>query len=228
MSELMQVEIWSDVVCPWCYIGKRRIERALADFEHADQVEVVYRSFQLDPAAAPFDPAAPVVDVPTMLGAKYGGGREAGLAMIANVTQVAAGDGLEYDLERTTTGSTLAAHRLLQAALQTAGPRLQAALKETFMSAYFTQGRNISDPAVLVELAVSAGMNEQSARDVLDGEAYRDSVEADQAQAQALGATGVPFFVVDRRYGVAGARPVEALAQVLAQAWAERSVPATG
>jgi predicted DsbA family dithiol-disulfide isomerase len=222
-DDVLQVEIWSDVVCPWCYIGKRRIESALAGFEHADDVEVVYRSFQLDPAAEPFDPAAPPEDLPTRLGRKYGGDRAAGLGMISNVTQVAAGDGLAYDLEHAQGGSTLDAHRLLHAALVDGGPTLQAALKEEIMKAYFTQARNISDPAVLVDLAVTVGLDEQRVRDVLGSDAYRDDVMADQAQAQAFGANGVPFFVIDRRYGVSGAQPAAVLAQALTQAWADRA-----
>jgi predicted DsbA family dithiol-disulfide isomerase len=219
---VLQVEIWSDVVCPWCYIGKRRIESALAGFEHADEVQVVYRSFQLDPTAEPFDPSAEPVDVPTYLGRKYGGGREAGLGMIANVTQIAAGDGLHYDLEHAHGSNTMDAHRLLHAGLADGGPALQGAVTEELMSAYFTRARNISDPAVLVELAVAGGLDEQRARAVLASDDYRADVEADQAQAQAFGATGVPFFVIDRRYGVSGAQPAAVLARALAQAWSDR------
>jgi len=223
MSEPMQVEIWSDVVCPWCYIGKRRIERALDGFEHADGVEVVYRSFQLDPDAPGFDPTDPAPDPVERLGRKIGAERPQVLEMMARVTEIAAGDGLVYDLPSAPSANTLDAHRLLHAALADGGPALQAAVKERFMLGNFTQSRNLGDPAVLTELAVEAGLAPDRVKQVLDGDQYRDDVLADQTTAQSFGANGVPFFVIDRRYGVSGAQPAEVLGQALAQAWQERA-----
>jgi len=217
----MRIEVWSDVVCPWCYIGKRRLERALADFEHADQVEVVYRSFELDPAA-PAEATEPVVEV---LARKYGVGVENARAMMARVSEVAGTEGLEYHLDQTLRGNTVDAHRLLHLALEEHGPHVQAALKEALLAAYFTRVEDVADHAVLRAVATEVGLDPERVDEVLAGDAFAASVREDAAQAGALGATGVPFFVVDRRYGVAGAQPVEVLTDVLTKAWAER-VPA--
>jgi predicted DsbA family dithiol-disulfide isomerase len=211
----VRIEIWSDVVCPWCYIGKRRLEEALAGFEHRDQVEVVWRSFQLDPSA----PTEPTEDVAEMLGRKYGGGREGALAMVANVQQVAAEVGLDFTKHPEALHlNTVDAHRLLHSA----GDR-RGELKEALLHAYFVEARNLADHEVLVEVATSVGLDADQARAVLSSDAHADAVAADAAQAQAYGATGVPFFVVDAKYGVSGAQPTEVFSQLLAQAWAERS-----
>jgi len=213
----MRIEVWSDVVCPWCYIGKRRLERALEGFEHADAVEVVYRSFELDPAA-PKQATEPVVEV---LARKYGGGVENALAMMARVTEVAAAEGLEYHLDRTLRGNTVDAHRLLHLARDEHGPHVQVTLKEALLAAYFTRVEDVADTAVLGTIATDAGLDPARVDQVLAGDEFADAVREDVAQARALGATGVPFFVVDRRYGVAGAQPVEVLQEVLEKAWAD-------
>jgi predicted DsbA family dithiol-disulfide isomerase len=213
----MRIEVWSDVVCPWCYIGKRRLERALEEFEHADAVEVVYRSFELDPAA-PRRATEPVVEV---LARKYGGGVENARAMMVRVTEVAAAEGLEYHLDQTLRGNTVDAHRLLHLALDEHGPRSQATLKEALLAAYFTRVEDVADAEVLRKVAVEAGLDPARVDQVLAGDEYAEAVRDDVAQARALGATGVPFFVVDRRYGVAGAQPVEVLGEVLAKAWSD-------
>ncbi len=213
MSESLQVEIWSDVVCPWCYIGKRRFEAAVAS--SGVPVEVTWRSFQLDPAA----PSQTVEDVATYLGRKYGGGREAGLAMNARVSQVAAGEGLDFHLDQAQRANTVDAHRLLHLAAELG---LQDALKERLLSAYFVEGLAVGDADVLAALAAEAGLDPLRVRAVLDSQEFADDVRADQAEASALGATGVPFFVIDRRYGVSGAQPSELFEQALRQAWDER------
>jgi predicted DsbA family dithiol-disulfide isomerase len=213
----MQIEIWSDVVCPWCYIGKRRLESALADFEHADEVEVVWRSFQLDPSA----PRVATESIAAHLGHKYGGGPDAGRQMIDRVTEVAAGEGLAFAYHDAQRASTVDAHRLLHLARAEGGPALQGDLKERLLHAYFAGAQNPADPAVLTEAAVSVGLPEERVAAVLGSEEYADEVAADAAQAAAYGATGVPFFVVDRRYGVSGAQPVELFGQLLERAWAE-------
>ena len=222
-ADVVHVEIWSDVVCPWCYIGKRRVEAALAGLERArpelhGRVEVRWRSFQLDPSAAPFDPAVAPVDLAEHLGSKYGGGRQAGLQMLAHVTGIAAGEGLHYDLEHARGGNTMDAHRVLHAAHAEGGTALQGKVKERLLQGYFCERENISDPDTLVRLAAEAGLDHLVARQTLAGEAYRDAVEADQAQAHAFGATGVPFVVVERRYGVSGAQPVAVFTDVLTRA----------
>jgi predicted DsbA family dithiol-disulfide isomerase len=215
MSEALQVEVWSDVVCPWCYIGKRRLEAAVDRFEHP--VEVTWRSFQLDPSAP-----AQGGDMATELGRKYGGGREAALAMMAQVSSVAAGDGLEYHLDRTTQLNTRDAHRLLHLAHELGGAPLQGALKERLMRAHFTETLVVSDHAVLQRLAVDAGLPAERVREVLESTQFDAEVETDQREAAALGASGVPFFVIDRRYGVSGAQPAELFDQALRQAWDDR------
>jgi predicted DsbA family dithiol-disulfide isomerase len=209
----MRIEVWSDVVCPWCYIGKRRLETALAGFPH--EVEVVWRSFQLDPGA----PAVPTETVAESLGRKYGGGPEAGARMIDNVEAVAAEEGLVYRLHQAQRANTVDAHRLLHLALEDGGPALQGALKEGLLAAYFTHARNVADHDVLREVAVEAGLDPARISDVLAGDDYREAVYTDIAQAQAYGAGGVPFFVIEQKYGVSGAQPAEALRQVLDRAW---------
>jgi predicted DsbA family dithiol-disulfide isomerase len=208
------VEIWSDVVCPWCYIGKRRFESALAQFEHRDDVELRWRSFELDPDA----PRIAEVTGPERLAAKYGVSLEQARAMNANVTGIAAGEGLEYRLDRTRGGNTFDAHRLIQLA---ADEGIQDAVKERLMRGYFTEGEPIGDHDALARLTADAGLDPGAARALLAGDAHADSVRADEQLARQLGITAVPFFVLDRRYGVSGAQPAEILLGALQQAWEE-------
>ena len=213
----MLVEIWSDVVCPWCYIGKRRFEQALADFPHADEVEVVFRSFELDPTA-PSEPTETVVEA---LGRKYGGGPTAGRRMVEGVAQVAAEVGLRFDNAEAPHTSTRNAHRLLHHALAEGGRDLQARLNEALLEAYFGRAQSMADPGVLTAAATSVGLDGDRVLEVLGGSAYADGVEADLAQARAFGISGVPFFVVDRTYGVSGAQPTDLFTSLLDQAWAD-------
>ena len=208
----MQVEIWSDVVCPWCAIGKRRFEAALAGFAHRDEVEVRYRSFELDPGA----PRVVEGNATARLAEKYGVPYAQAEAMQQRVVDAAAGDGLDFRFDRARPGNTFDAHRLLHLA---ADRGRQAELKERLLLAYFTEGEPIGDPDTLVRLAAAAGLDEAEARAVLASDAYRAEVREDQATARALGITGVPFVVLDRRLGVSGAQPVEAFAAALEQAY---------
>jgi predicted DsbA family dithiol-disulfide isomerase len=210
----VRIEIWSDVVCPWCYIGKRRLEHALETFAHADEVEIEWRSFQLDPAA----PTQPHETVAEHLGAKYGGGPDAGQQMIDRVEAVAAEEGLLYRLGEAQRANTVDAHRLLHLA---AAEGRQGALKEELLAAYFLRAANVADPAVLRKAAADVGLDAGRVEEVLASEEYAAEVEADIREAAALGATGVPFFVIDRKYGVAGAQPTEVMTQVLERAWSE-------
>jgi predicted DsbA family dithiol-disulfide isomerase len=210
----MLIEIWSDVVCPWCYIGKRRLEEALGSFRHADQVEVVYRSFELDPTA-PQEGTESVVDALTR---KYGPG--AG-TMMGRVADVAAEVGLRFDYGHATHTKTVDAHRLLHLALDVAGPEGQRALKEALLDAYFGHGRSMGDHAVLREVAVSTGLPAERVDAVLGSDEYAEHVRTDIQQARAYGISGVPFFVVDERYGVSGAQPTELFTQLLERAWAD-------
>jgi predicted DsbA family dithiol-disulfide isomerase len=210
----MQVEIWSDVVCPWCYIGKRRLETALEKFPHRDQVEVIWRSFQLDPSVLEGEthPTLPA------LAAKYGASEDAMRANMAQVEQIAAGEGLDYHLADGVSGNTLRAHELLHLAAEHG---LRNELKERLLHAYFEEGRPVFDVDSLVALGAEVGLDETEAREALGDRRFLAAVHHDAATAQALGATGVPFFVVDRKYGAAGAQPAELLLQILERAWAD-------
>ena len=213
----MRVEIWSDVVCPWCYIGKRRFEAALARFPAREQVELVWRSFELDPAAPP-SPATSGEYV-ERLAAKYGRTRQQAQEMLDGMTATAAAEGLDFRFELARPGNTFDAHRLLHLAL---AHGRQDALKERLDRATFTEGSPVSDAAALTRLAVEVGLPEAAVVDVLATDRYADAVRADDAQARAYGISGVPFFVVDGRYGISGAQPAELVLQALEQAWSER------
>ena len=208
----MKIEVWADVVCPWCYIGKRRLQSALAERGIADEVEIVHRAFQLDPTAS--TTTAPTID---HLAAKYGVSRDEALAMMSNVTEVAAGEGLEYHLDRTMTGNTRNAHRLVLWA-QEQDPVAAQRLLEAMYSAYFEQGRGVFSIDDLVALAAESGLEADAAREMLAGSAYLDQVVEDQVLARTFGANGVPFFVIDRAYGVSGAQPVEVFLNAIDQA----------
>lgn len=216
----MQVEIWSDVVCPWCYLGKRRFEKALESFAHRDEVEVVYRSFELDPSAV----AGVTVPTRELLSSKYGMSIEQADDAQRQMEQRAAQDGLVFKMDGLRSGNTRDAHRLLQLAK---ARQRQVELAERLHRAYFTEQSSIFDHSVLTELAVEAGLDRAEVSTLLLGSEYTDAVEADESMARSLGANGVPFFVIDRHYAVSGAQPVEVLSQALHRAWeAAEAVPA--
>ncbi len=214
----MKVEIWSDVVCPWCYIGKRRFEAALARFAHAAEVELVWRSFELDPGAPPSSEVQGTYA--ERLGRKYGVGTAQAQRMLDQMTMTAATEGLDFRFDLATGGSTFDAHRLLHHALARGR---QDALKERLDRATFTEGLAVSDHEALTALAVEVGLDEAEVRAVLADGTHAEAVRADEAQAAAYGISGVPFFVVDGKYGVNGAQPAEQLLQVLETAWGERA-----
>ena len=210
----MQIEIWSDVVCPWCYIGKRRLERALGEFEHADEVEVTWRSFQLNPDA-------PATAVPTLdyLAQRFGPQAQ---AMTARVAELGKGEGLNLDFASSLTVNTLEAHRVLHLA---ADLGIGDAAKERLLRAHFTEGADVSDHETLTKLMVEAGPLQASTvearvREVLAGTEYADAVQADIDMARRLGANGVPFFVIDRKYGISGAQAPETFLHALRTAYA--------
>ena len=217
----MQVEIWSDVVCPWCYIGKRRFEAALASFAHADAVEVVWRSFELDPGA----PAERTGDYASRLARKYGMSHERAMASLHHMTDVAAEDGLELDFARTRAGNTFDAHRVIHLALEQGGPALQGAVKERLLRAYFSEGEPIGDRDSLVRLAASAGLDAAGVKQMLGGDDFADHVRADESFAEELDITGVPFFLIDRKFAIPGAQSVEVFARALDRAWAKANPP---
>jgi predicted DsbA family dithiol-disulfide isomerase len=214
----VKVEIWSDVVCPWCYIGKCRFETALAAFPHKDSVEVIHRSFELDPTM-PMGPGGTVKTV-DMLARKYRTTPEQARAMMTHVEQTAAEVGLEYHLAGTLSGNTVDAHRVIHLA-RTRG--LQDKAIERLYRAYFTEGLSIFDHDSLVRLASEVGLAPAEVRQTLESGAYEDEVRHDEAEAHQIGVNGVPFFVIDERYGISGAQPAELFSQALNQAWNERS-----
>ena len=210
----MQVEIWSDIVCPWCYIGKRRFETALAAFDGREEVSVRFRSFELAPERPP------TVDqtLERLLASTYGVSLEQAAAMNARVSTLAAGEGLEYHLERARPSNTFDAHRVTHLAAE-AG--LQEAVVERLHAGYFCEGAAIGDHAALVRLAAEVGMDPGVVQETLLSGRFADEVRADEALARQLGIGGVPFFVIDRRYGVSGAQGADVLLDVLEQARGE-------
>jgi predicted DsbA family dithiol-disulfide isomerase len=214
----MRIDIWSDVVCPWCYVGKRRFEKALAEFPHAAAVDVVWHSFELDPAA----PRSTEIPPAERLAAKYGLTVEQAQHANDRLAATAADEGLEFHLDEARSGNSFDAHRLIHLA---AGHGLQGQLKERLLRAYFTERVAIGDPAELRRLAVEVGLPADEVDALLAGDAYGEDVRADEAQAHSYGISGVPFFVVDDRYGISGAQPTELFAQALNQAWEESRPP---
>jgi predicted DsbA family dithiol-disulfide isomerase len=207
----MKIEIWSDVICPWCYIGKRNFEKALAAFPHKDEVQIVWRSFELDPHA----PAELPGTLPEMLAKKYRTSLQEANAMIARVTEAAKGAGLSYRLDLARTGNTLAAHRLLHYA---ASKGLGGKATETLMHAYFCEALPVGDRTALARLAPQFGITENEAQKVLEGETYTDAVRADEARAVQLGINVVPSFVINEQHLITGGQPVEGFAAMLREA----------
>jgi predicted DsbA family dithiol-disulfide isomerase len=208
----LTVEIWSDVVCPWCYLGKRRFENALARFDHRDEVEVRFRSFELDPTAPAVNQGPPA----ERLASKYGISVEQAAASQKQLTEVAAAEGLEYHLDRAPGGNTFDAHRLLQLAVERG---VQPEVKERLMRAHFTEALPIGDHDTLVQVASEAGLDEDEARAALESDRYADAVREDEHLAERIGIQGVPFFVLGRRFGVSGAQPPEILLEALTRSW---------
>ncbi|UZJ25712.1 DsbA family oxidoreductase [Rhodococcus antarcticus] len=214
----MKVEIWSDVVCPWCYIGKRRFEAALARFAHAEDVELVWRSFELDPTAGPSD--AQQGSYVARLAKKYGSSSEQAQGMIDTMTAAAAEEGLDFRFDLARPGNTFDAHRLLHLAKEHG---LQDTLKERLDRATFTEGSPASDHEALRSLALEVGLPQERVEAVLGSDEFAADVRADEDQAHAYGISGVPFFVIEGKYGISGAQPADTVLQALEQAWSERS-----
>ena len=208
----MIIDVWADVVCPWCFIGKRRLEKALQNFEHRDQVTIRHRAFQLQP-----DIKESVL-TKKYLAEKYQASLEQVDQMQANVCAVADGEGLCYNLDETLSGNTFDAHRLL---LWAATQDKQDELLEVLFSNYFEKSLPVFSHADLVSAAVGVGIDADKADDLLTSTLYTDEVIADRNLASQLGATGVPFFVFDMKFGISGAQPLEAFTQTLESAWAE-------
>ena len=217
MTDAIKIDVWSDIACPWCYIGKRNLENGLAAASADDdspQVEVTFHSFELSPdTPVDFDGGEA-----EYLATHKGISEDQAGQMLERVTGVAAGAGLEYRFDLLKHTNTVKAHELLHFAKEQG---MQTQLAERLMSAYFTEGRHLGQEDELVALAGEAGLDRDAARDALRSGRFLADVRADQAQAAAYGITGVPFFVIDGKYGVSGAQPAEAFSQIVRQVWAE-------
>jgi len=211
----MRVDIWSDVICPWCYVGKARFEKALDSFAHRDEVEVVYHSFELDPSS----PRGQRESNLAMLSKKFGKSPAEALALDDQVGSLARAEGLGFDSGRPV-GNTFDVHRVLHLGLDRG---VQHALLGAVNEAYFGQARDVFDRDVLTEVAAGAGLDADEVGKVLDGEAYADEVRQDELQARQIGIGGVPFFVFDMALGASGAQPAELFASALSQAWERKS-----
>jgi predicted DsbA family dithiol-disulfide isomerase len=219
----LRVEVWSDIACPWCYVGKRRLDAALARFPQAGAVEVTWRAFELDPTAPRV--RGPSVSYAERLARKYGTTQDKAKLMLENMTKVAAGDGLDFHFERIQSGNTFDAHRVIHLA----GDRgLQHVTKERLLRAYFTDGEPIGEPEVLERLGREAGLDGDEVRGVLASDAYAEAVRGDEERAHALGIHGVPFFAIAGRYGVSGAQSADVLIGVLEQALAAEAGAGVG
>jgi predicted DsbA family dithiol-disulfide isomerase len=210
----MKVEIWSDIACPFCYIGKRKFEKALEGFAHKDSVQVEWKSFQLDPEMK----QVPGQDIYESLAEKKGWTPEQAKALSGQVVTMAKEVGLDYNMDATVPANTLNAHRLAHLAAQDG---LQDAAEERLFQAYFMEGKNIQDSETLVQLGTDIGLEEDAVRKMLAGGAFTYEVRMDIAEAQQIGVRGVPFFVIDRKYAVSGAQPPELFLKALQTAHAE-------
>jgi predicted DsbA family dithiol-disulfide isomerase len=212
----MKIEIWSDVACPWCFIGKRRFESALENFEHKDEVEVQWRSYQLDPTLPEHYHGSETEYLSEIKGMPQQQVRQ----MFEHVTAQAAGEGLAYDFDKIVVANSFMAHRFMHLAKEHG--RMDAA-KEALLSGHFEHGEDIGDIDYLARTGVVLGLDEAEVRETLASDKYSAEVRADIAEARALGVNGVPFFVLDRKYGISGAQPAEVFGRALQQAWAERA-----
>ncbi|HVH42179.1 MAG TPA: DsbA family oxidoreductase [Labilithrix sp.] len=214
----LRIDIWSDIACPWCYVGKRRLEAALEDFPHRDAVEVHWRAFELDPTA-PRELPLPYAE---RLAKKYRVSVEEAEGMIDRMTTLAAVDGLDFRFDRLRPGNMFDAHRVLHLA-HVRGK--QDAVKERFLRAYMTDGQLMAEPETLIRLAGEAGLDPEEVRATLASDAYADAVRKDEDEAAELGIRGVPFFVIGRKYAVSGAQPAELLLGAITKAWNEQLAP---
>lgn len=212
----MKIEIWSDVACPFCYIGKRRLEEALNGFEHQSDVEIEWKSFQLNPELK----TNKIQSIHEYLAEAKGWTIEYAKQMGEQVTAMAEEVGLNYNMDATVVANTFNSHRLIQFAKT---QNLGDAIEEALFKAYFMEGKNIDSKTELIEIAVSIGLNAAEAEKVLDEKQFSEQVEFDAYEAQQIGVRGVPFFVFNRKYGISGAQPLEVFTRTLDQAYAEET-----
>ncbi len=218
-AQRLQVDIWSDIACPWCYIGKRRFEQALSQFEGREQVDIVWHSFELDPSAPQSKPSG-LNAMRDGLAAKYGRSAAEAQGMLDSMTQTAAEVGLNYHFDKALPANTFLSHQLIHLATEHG---LQDAMKERLLHAYFTEGKHLGQLDTLVSLGAEVGLNADEVRAALEAQTYAEAVRRDEAQAQAYGISGVPFFVLGNKYGVSGAQAPETLLSALKQVWSEQA-----
>ena len=210
----MKIEIWSDIACPWCYIGKRRFEAALAEFPHRDALDVVWRSFELDATAPARQEKAGVA----LLATKYRMSEAKAQEMMDSMAATGAADGLTFRFDRMVSGNTFDAHRLIHFAA-TVGKRTE--MVECLFKAYFTDGEAMGDHPTLVRLATDIGVDSDAVAAMLASDAFASDVRADETRAKEFGISGVPFFAIDERYGISGAQPATAITEAISQAYFE-------
>ena len=216
MSDKMKVEIWSDVMCPFCYIGKRHLEKALQDFDEKDEIEIIWKSFQLNPDLP--EQANPDKNVYQHLAEAKGMSYEQSVEMHKNVAEMAKKAGLDYNFDDAVVANSFKSHRLLQLAKEKG---LGDALEERLFSAYFIEGKDTSSNDVLIELGDDIGLTKEEVNEALTNDEYADKVKEDIHESRQIGVSGVPFFVFDRKYAVSGAQPPEAFTQVLEKSVSE-------
>lgn len=211
----VKIDVWTDIVCPFCYLGRRHLETAVEGFEHRDEVQVTWHSFELD-RSAPAVSQQPLIE---MIAAKYGISTEQAVAQHQSMASAARDTGLVFNWQQARLGNSFDAHRVVHLAAEHG---LEGAAHERLMKAYFTDGLAIGHRETLVGLAVEVGLDRDEVAAMLASDDYGNHVRSDEATAAMLGVTGVPYFVFDRNYGVSGAQPVPVLAQALETAWTTR------
>ena len=214
MENKLKIQIWSDIMCPFCYIGKRRIEEALQLFEHKDAVAIEWKSFQLDASFV----ASADDNMVEHLAHKYGKGTDWAQGMLDNMTQNAKNAGLDFHFEKAILANSFNAHRLLHLAKK---HQLANDLEELLFKAYLTDGKNINDSNTLKDLGISVGLKAEAIDEVLNSDAYGNDVKQDIQDANSIGVQGVPFFVFDNKYAVSGAQAATAFLEILQKAWEE-------
>lgn len=210
----MKIEIWSDVVCPFCYIGKRKMEKALQKFPFKDKVEIEWKSFQLNPDQK----TKPGVSTLEDLSQSKGWSMEQTRQITANVVEMAKSEGLTFDFDKAVVANTKNAHRLIHLAKEFG---VQDAMKERLLKAYFTDGLNVDDVDTLIQLGKEVGVPEEKIKPMLESDQYKEAVDQDIYESRLIGVRGVPFFVLDRKFGISGAQPDEVFDQTLEKAWTE-------
>ncbi len=210
----MKIEIWSDVVCPFCYIGKRKLEKALDKFPLKDQVEIEWKSFQLNPE----EKTNPSINTLEHLAQSKGWSMDQTREITSNVVEMAKEQGLEFDFEKAKVANTKNAHRLIHFAKQQGKG---GEMKERLLKAYFSDGENVDDPNTLIKLGAEIGLNESEIKSMLASNQFDDAVDQDIYESRLIGVRGVPFFVLDRKFGISGAQPDEVFEETIEKAWSE-------